>query len=164
MLLLVLMDIAENNFTSSTLKTFEWNQKQLEERLEIESSDSIFESINSEILTIAVDMFVFMNFCPIEYLTSFKNKDVMDFIEKSSIQDIILFLNRMKISSTDGFKDVASKALDTLSNLLSLQYKHISQLLIDGPETVDLKENAALKSDLKGFFFQIRNFTKLNYF
>ena len=132
------------------MKSFEWNQRQLEERLKMNSSDTEIENIDYQILTTAVEMFVFMNFCPNDYLTSYKNKDFMDFIKKYSLQDIMLFLNRMKISSTDGFKDVATKALNKLKNILSLKYNHISQLLISGIEKVDLIEKDTLTTNKLG--------------
>ena len=91
-----------------------------------------------------------MNFCPENFLNNPKNHDLIDFLEKSSLKEIILFLNRLKTKSTDAYKDVAVKSLGKIRDLIPLQYKQITMLLLEEYSTDDKIENVTLNWDVSG--------------
>ena len=76
---------------------------------------------------------------------------MIDILEQSSLKEIILFLNRLRTKSSDPFVDVAAKVLDKLSNIMSLQYKQISVLLMEEYDMMDDKmASETLLYDLAG--------------
>ena len=60
-------------------------------------------------------------------------------------------MNRLRTKSSDPFVDVAAKVLDKLSNIVSLQYKQISVLLMEEYDMMDDKmASETLLYDLAG--------------
>ena len=129
-------------------KLFEVNQDVLEKRLGHTSSNGTFIDISYDTLKMAAEMFIYMHFCPEDYLNNPKNLDLIDILKKSSLEEILLFLNRLKTKSTDAFRDVAVNILEKLSDLLPLQYKLISMLLMENHVKDDIIDNVTLIMDI----------------
>ena len=58
-----------NAFTNvSKLTVVEELQRLVEEKLGLNSTDTIYEDVKPEILKLAAEMFIYLNFCPDNYI------------------------------------------------------------------------------------------------
>ena len=103
--------------------------KAVEQELQLESSDQVIETMTNEELQSAAEMFIYLIMCPeaiVPWFTYYK-----DLFLTKSVDQIILSLNRiMKTKSTQNMDaKVAENLLKRISNLMSLQFERIQNLL-----------------------------------
>ena len=130
--------------------------KEVEKKLEVESSDLIFDTINNKELKVAAEMFIYLNTCPADLTTTsplggFKDFELWfkpwyifykDLFNNKPADKILLTLNRMmKIKSQKDIKGKlrAENLLKRATDLLGLKYKRIQSMLPTG--TSDLATN-----------------------
>ena len=72
-------------------------------------------------------MFIYLNSCPEDIMISEKLKSFEDVVSKENTKNILMFLNRLIISSNgkNDVKKVASAILNEILNLKGLQYNKI---------------------------------------
>ena len=105
--------------------------KAVEQKLDIESSEKINETLTKEELKTAAEMFLYLNICP---SSMFKSWILFyeDLFFTQSADKIILTLNRMvktEISHDKDGKLRAKKLLQRAAQSLSLQYEDIGNFL-----------------------------------
>ena len=93
--------------------------------------DSI-ENIQKSTYENAFRLFVYLNFCPGDIIDSPWTKLTNDLFSNYSFQKIILFLNRVILTSNDFW---ANLILKSLTIKLDLQYNQIGSLAISGKNT-----------------------------
>ena len=109
--------------------------KAVEQKMEIESSDQIIETLTNDELQTAGELFIYLNSCPDTLLKSWSSFYTDLFLTQSA-QNIILTLNRMmKITKSQdkNGKLRAEKLLLKVTSLLALKFEEIGGLL---PENV----------------------------
>ena len=105
----------------------------VEERLKIEYSEQIIETLTNEELQTAGDMFLYMKTCPkhdIEWFESWSTFYAYLFLTQPA-DHIILTLNRMMKAETSHDMDAkvrAAKLLKRASSLMSLNFEQIQSL------------------------------------
>ena len=117
-----------------TILTDKLSQVQaVEEKLKIESTEKINETLTNEELKTAGEMFLYLNTCPkhdMEWFESWSTFYTYLFLTQSADQ-IILTLNRIMQTQTShdmGARVRAEKLLRSASSLMSLNYEQIQSL------------------------------------
>ena len=143
--------------------------KEVEKKLEVESSDLIFDTINNKELKVAAEMFIYMNTCP-AFLTAnsmdippqdfenwFKSWFIFykDLFHKKPADQILLTLNRMmKIKSLTNLKGKlrAENLLKRASDLLGLKYERIQSMLLPAgsPDSINNDTTISIELSKKG--------------
>ena len=104
--------------------------KAVEEKLQIESTDQIIETLTMEDLKNAAEMFLYLNTCP-KLWFKFWSSFYTDLFMTQPADQIILTLNRMmkpKVSKVQDGNIRADKLLKKITSNLSLRYKEIQRL------------------------------------
>jgi len=104
--------------------------KAVEQKMQIESSEQIMESLSNEELQIAAELFLYLNACPDEWFKSWTSFYNELFLTQSADQ-IMLTLNRMTKTHISQSKDSnvrAEKLLEKTAGLLSLKLGEIQGL------------------------------------
>ena len=111
----------------SNLSIVNENQRRLEERLNLSVPNQFLQNIPTETLTTAAEMFIYLNSCPEDIMISEKLKSFEDVLSKEKTKNILMFLNRLIISSNgkNDVKKVASAILNEILKLKGLQYNKI---------------------------------------
>ena len=103
-----------------TEDVIENNVAKIENLLNIESSLTRHNMTSRE-MTIAAEMFIYLNTCPkAEWLLFYR-----DLFKNHSPEYIILTLNRVMKSSSEKYKDIAWKLLEKFDKLLPLTYSRM---------------------------------------
>ena len=106
--------------------------KAVEQKLQIESSEQIDESLTIGELKTAAEMFLYLNTCPDSSWFKSWYSFYKDLFLTQSADQIILTLNRMMKTETAQDKDgkrIARKLFQRAASLLSLQFEKIGSLL-----------------------------------
>ena len=73
-----------------------------------------------------------------------------------SLKEIILFLNRIRITAKDNYIEVAQNTLDSLREIVPLEYDNLQTLLsaVDPSEAKvdEIKQLISLKGNVKHYF------------
>ena len=109
----------------------------VEKKLKVKPNGRLYENMNPEHLTIAAEMFIYLNICPSTDSLKFLFQSMVMFyknlFESQSPSKIILTLNRMmKSNKKKGLligKSIDEKLFKKLSTLLSLKYEEIQGIL-----------------------------------
>ena len=147
--------------TPYTWQTIPSPVMKLEQTLEIESSDQIFENVTFEALKNGAEIFIYLNTCPKgDLLSWFENWSAFyESIFKTETIDIaILTLNRMMKIYTSNNIDVkirAEKLLKRITSLVSLNYKEIQSLLPNHGKIVSEKCGNETLKRLEGRYVRI---------
>ena len=121
--------------------------KTVEQKLQIESSEQIDESLTNEELQTAAEMFLYLIICPNTAWLKSWSSFYKDLFLTQPADKMILTLNRIMKTETSHDKDgklQAGKLLKRTSNLLSLSFDNIQSLL---PEKKS--RNGSLNRDLQ---------------
>ena len=124
-----------------------------------EMRNEIKDDITEERLEIAAKMFIYLNFCPNDFIISEKKEKFTFLIKSLSLKEIILYLNRIRITAKDNYKIVAHKTLEKLREILPLQYRNL-QMLLSSEEKFhenwkDNKDLMSLEGMVKSTSFRI---------
>ena len=105
----------------AVLHIIDANQKHLEEKLNVSSSNIKFhDDVTEETLKTAGEMFIYLNSCP-HVLDSKIFKSLKSYISTENVKSILLFLNRLLIYSDEDDEIVKKAALAVLNKLLHLK-------------------------------------------
>ena len=109
----------------------------IEKKLKVKPNGRLYKNMTREHLTIAAEMFIYLNICPSRDSLRFLFQSMVMFyknlFESQSPTQIILTLNRMmKSNKKKGLligKSIDEKLFKKLSTLLSLKYEEIQRIL-----------------------------------
>ena len=73
----------------------------IEHNLQLPSNDTLFPDIPESTFDIAGNMFIYLSFCPTEFLSSKLTKAFIKYIRKANLNDLILFLTKIKVKSNE---------------------------------------------------------------
>ena len=121
-----------NDDPSSNVTTVYENQKLLEKKLNVSSSNNFYDDISENTFKNAGKMFLYLNSCPKNVFKSTLRKSFEDYLLKQNVKNILMFLNRILIKSSDNniaVKKTATALIDRICHIKGLKFKKIHPIL-----------------------------------
>ena len=75
--------------------------EKIENNLEFPSNDTLIPNIPQSTFDAAGEMFIYLSFCPNEFLGSKLTKAFIQYISKANLNDLIMFLTKIKRKSIE---------------------------------------------------------------
>ena len=75
--------------------------EKIENNLQLPSNDTLIPNIPQSTFDTAGEMFIYLSFCPNEFLRSKLTKAFIQYISKANLNDLIMFLTKIKGKSIE---------------------------------------------------------------
>ena len=140
------------------------NQKLLENKLNVSLYNNFYENISEDTLNNAGKMFLYMNSCPRNVFRSELRKSFEDYLLNQNLKNILMFLNRILIKSSDNniaVKKTATALIDRICHIKGLKFKKIHSILSFQKKT-DIEKTAYFEKGMKTPKIFFRTFFRKN--